>query len=157
MKKALKSIHWIQWWRFLKIWWLPWQQGGGDNSTLIFVNINFFPLGTDASDQIWKRSGMWFQRKSCLIFFQFFYIRHIRKIGPAHPGGHVFLDINLIFTIYMRSHLISVAAKYCWNPPNGFWVGEFLRFFYIRHIRKMGVAPVVAMFFNGTKFFEQLW
>jgi len=44
---------------------------GGDNSTLIFVNINLFPLGTDASDQIWKRSGMWFQRKSCLIFFSF--------------------------------------------------------------------------------------
>ena len=46
-------------------------RGGGNNSTLIFVNINLFPLGTDASDQIWIRSGMWFQRKSCLIFFSF--------------------------------------------------------------------------------------
>ena len=51
--------------------------------------------------------------KKLFDIFQFFYIRHIRKIGPAHPGGHVFLDINLIFTIYMQSHLISVAAKYC--------------------------------------------
>ena len=34
----------------------------GDNSTLIFVRINLFPLGPDASDKIWIRSGMWFQR-----------------------------------------------------------------------------------------------
>ena len=90
-----------------------------------------FPLHNDTSDQVWLRSGMWFQRyqaqqgrespkdASFEIWLdspvfetrRFFYIRHIRKIGHA-PWRPCFLryqhDLNKLDTGWPKDYCCQI-------------------------------------------------
>ena len=79
------------------------------------------------------------------IFLSFLY-SHIRKTGPA-PGGHVFWDIKILWTILVEIHQRIIPVKLIWNWTSSFGEEDFFNFPY-SHISKTGPTPGSHVFWD---------
>ena len=53
-----------------------------------------------------------------------FYIGKISPVPPP-PGGHVFWQIMMAWTILVESHIRNIPAKLYCNQSSGFWLKDF--------------------------------
>ena len=78
-----------------------------------------------------------------------------KKASPSH-GGHVFRRIKISQTIFEKGHTTNNLVKLFQILTNSFGEEDFLRISSWPYSAKSLPAPMVAMFFNRSKFREQL-
>ena len=79
------------------------------------------------------KSAQWFLTRG----FQSFLYKYKGKIRPGPgPGGHVFWQIQMAWTILVEDYQRNISAKLYWKRSNGFCQEDFLSFLYTVYYRE---------------------